>query len=448
MKKLIISATSMLMLIVAACSSDEPTPAPTQPIDTEKVVQSLSGTRSIYEAADIARDAIGMLPQGNSRSGARTFNQENVKYGISRSSSRSIGGDTLMYVFNFDDNQGFAVIATDKKVPPLIAVTELGSYDPEVTPENPGLAIYMDMANNYLKAEKNSIGNLDSIKWEIDTTKPKPFSPGLGGDSELIQYKTVTEEILNVKIEPNYNLKWGQRYPEGVLFGNGLAGCTNIAMGIIMSYFEKPTSMQLTYSGSNNEIINLNWDLLKEHTQSYNYNPFYDNCQVSPYNVHLTLSKFFRQLGELNNSVQYDNGTGTIVGKEINTFNKLGFSASSYSEYTSDKVYAILRNNGKIFASAVSTSEGSGHAFVIDGLHFYEWWSGEYTKLPGEDWKLINDHGIQVSHTNHINWGWNGNGNGFFSCYVFDTSKARLDDPNKPASASYTKVKILPVYCY
>lgn len=53
------------MFIVAACSSDEPTPALNQPIDTEKVVQSLSGTRSIDEAADIARDAIGMLPKGN-----------------------------------------------------------------------------------------------------------------------------------------------------------------------------------------------------------------------------------------------------------------------------------------------------------------------------------------------------------------------------------------------
>ena len=36
--------------------------------------------------------------------------------------------DTLMYVFNFDDDNGFAVIAANQAVDPVLAVAENGNY--------------------------------------------------------------------------------------------------------------------------------------------------------------------------------------------------------------------------------------------------------------------------------------------------------------------------------
>lgn len=41
--------------------------------------------------------------------------------------------DTLLYVFNYDDN-GFAVVATDRRVNKLLAVAENGPYHPKLIP--------------------------------------------------------------------------------------------------------------------------------------------------------------------------------------------------------------------------------------------------------------------------------------------------------------------------
>lgn len=100
---------------------------------------SRSNGRTIQEAAEIARQSISMIKDGQSRAGGRHFDITDVKVGMS---SKSRGAnDTLMYVFNFDDNQGFSIVAYNKNVDGLIAVTEQGYYDPSVPTDNPGFEL-------------------------------------------------------------------------------------------------------------------------------------------------------------------------------------------------------------------------------------------------------------------------------------------------------------------
>ena len=52
----------------------------------------------------------------------------------------------LLYVFNFEDNEGFAVMGADKRGAPLLALVESGEFTPGMTTDNLGFAISMSQA--------------------------------------------------------------------------------------------------------------------------------------------------------------------------------------------------------------------------------------------------------------------------------------------------------------
>ncbi len=73
--------------------------------------------RTYEEALIIAKNAAGMLDNNsNTRSNkSRTININSVQYIVNPSNSRSTEScDTLMYVFNYEDNSGFAIISANR----------------------------------------------------------------------------------------------------------------------------------------------------------------------------------------------------------------------------------------------------------------------------------------------------------------------------------------------
>ncbi len=414
------------ILVIQSCT-DEPAPK-TQVIENTSNSRSVKG-RTISEAAELAKEALGMLNDKDSRASARSFSPNNVQFCINHV-SRSNSTDTLFYVFNFDNEAGFAIIAYNKNIPGIIAVTELGSYNPDQESENKNFEFYIQ-ATKQLLAEYNAdnitIKPTDSMKI-IDTTiitedVDDPVNP------ELVQYKFEKRDVLKEKIEPNYNLRWGQTNPEGLLFENGLCGCTNTAMIIIMSYFNYPNQISLTYPNASQSSLNLDWIQIKNHHQSGSYSN-YDLCTEQTHN---SISMLCKQLAYLNGSHCYfkpDTVTETIVNREKPTFKNLGFKVSDNLSYNSNVILSVLKySNAIFFINGVNLKTGGGHAFVIDGLDYYDYWSGEYIKRYGEDWELVNDHGITQNRYNHINWGWNGVCNGYFSSQTIDALKCGNYDP-------------------
>ncbi len=256
-KTVAIFATTALLL---SCTQQEP--VFDRHDSKADALSSRSAIRTVDEAAEIASRAIGMLPGGKSRSSNRTFSKNDVKVAYSHS-SRNASSDTLMYVFNFDNGEGFAVVAANRAMPEgLIAVTEMGSYDPECTPDNPGLALYMDAAEDHLLGLKDSIPTFIGEPVIRDT-----INPGFA------QYEIRRDTTYRETINPNFNLCWGARYPEGMLFPNGVAGCVNTATLMAMAYLEAPKQMDLTFYSSP-QTINIDWKALKEHHKSYDFDFF------------------------------------------------------------------------------------------------------------------------------------------------------------------------------
>ena len=167
-----------------ACTQDAVDCFPMQTESEQSTIQSFSKYRTYEEALAIARDAIGMLGENcTTRSGTpRSVNTSDVQYIINNSSTRSAEvPDTLMYVFNYEDNAGFAVVSANRATEGLIAVTEQGNYSVEKAADNEGFELYMTMAEAYVgsKAQLASVGPAEFTQYKIvehrDTINYGPY---------------------------------------------------------------------------------------------------------------------------------------------------------------------------------------------------------------------------------------------------------------------------------
>ena len=122
---------------LASCSNEDAL-VPENNVSTEVTTSQLSiETRSYDEALAIAKNAISMLEDGDAatRSGeaSRTIDLANgvktYRQNVTRADG-SVSNDPLLYVFNFNDNKGFAVVSAKRSTGGLLALVEKGSYDP------------------------------------------------------------------------------------------------------------------------------------------------------------------------------------------------------------------------------------------------------------------------------------------------------------------------------
>lgn len=103
--------------------------------------------RSIEDAQKDLMDILGVVDGNNSRT-STTRSIDNVyTRNFSDNSSRSDNGLDV-YVFNFSDDQGFAMMSTDIRIPSLIALANKGSLNENDTVDNPGLKIFLEGATS------------------------------------------------------------------------------------------------------------------------------------------------------------------------------------------------------------------------------------------------------------------------------------------------------------
>ena len=145
----------MLLAFTVSCSNDFDSDTKT-PEDIQKSVQNDLNKRTYQEALDIAQNSISILEHGNSVTRSiranRTIDRNAIIVGSQHNITRSASeqDDTLFYVFNFCNDEGFAVVSASKNTDGLLAVTESGHYSANETSEIEGFDMFMDLAENYV----------------------------------------------------------------------------------------------------------------------------------------------------------------------------------------------------------------------------------------------------------------------------------------------------------
>ena len=191
--------------VLIGCSNQE------DPLESDTTIdyfenKTVFQKRSFDEALKIAKQSVGAFALSETRANVpqKRISLPDTKYIIKTSTRNVSENDTLMYVFNFENNQGFTVISANKATEPILAQTEMGTYDENIEVENPAFGMYMDIAEQYV---------LNTIT-PIDTTV-----------SSLKEFKIVKDTIETMRMAPKIALRWGQTGCEATYTTNGYSGC-------------------------------------------------------------------------------------------------------------------------------------------------------------------------------------------------------------------------------
>lgn len=400
---------SILAVMVAACSSEEPMPV------TDNSTQQGSIKVTVEEAIKIANQAAEAFDAKSTRGVSRRASSAAMVDVLGAKNGRSGGIDTLLYMVNYDNKQGYAIVSASRACETLLGIVDEGEFNALEAAENPSYSYYLANAQNYVASTLGATfgGGKD------------PITPG------FIEETRFVHEDYPVKV----NVKWGQRYPEGYFCPNKISGCVQTAMAQIMSYLKLPTSISLTYPERDVDVQVLDWENMTKHTQSVNttavslINSHNSSCAATEAS-HMAIARLCRELGYRNNASYYDNATGAFDYKALQTFRQL-VTEKEISNFTylgtdySTLFDAIKTGIGYISGS--DTNGAGGHAWVIDGgrrIGKIVTVSGPGTiGIDGKEHPFVRDY---TTHYYHFNWGWNGTDNGYFEMGVFDTSKGEV----------------------
>ena len=318
----------------------------------------------------------------------------------------------LLYVFNFEDNEGFAVMGADKRGAPLLALTESGEFTPGMTTDNLGFAISMSQA---VAAYSQMIVEAGS-----DTVY---------NTNGFVMTATVKDSIT-VNKNGQCQVRWGQGYPYNRYCPTGCpTGCDATAIAQLMSIYKYPSSYG---------AFTFDWDTMIEDSLSTD------------------ISQLMLLLGLPGNLSMTYTSTGSYASLEnaSRTLQNFGYSHPGvYADYNADVVMnfvlsglpVLLRGNCTYYVYAGDpqttlnyggyiSSGTEGHAWLADGGKIITMTTQVHNFLTGEHAVLGPTHLKYV----HCNFGWDGKCDGLYLCNHHIDGKD-LTNNNSP-SLGYTTI--------
>jgi len=365
-----------------------------------------SSSRSMEEAIEIAVNAARMLDKPQSRSVGRSASAKGVKI-IRDAESRSDVADSLIYVVNFDDEQGFALVPVPRIETDVLAVVDDGAYDPAAGTDNPGFNLYLEAANAYVKRQAANGG--------ISTQAV--ISPAL-------IYKTVIDTIAEYQCPPRLRpLAWGQYTPYNKYTPNGIAGSAPVAMAMIISdMYPKRTKLDYTFPERDQQFEDVVWrDLLTHKKNSAGSLEIGHVCSATnPAGLHNTIGRVIRQIGAESNTVYNPNYTRTDPANFEYTL-KLYLPDRTITPFRTFKTNSSPEMDALNWGYLLMHARYSGgnHTWVAEGYHFLKTHKTVYEyDHDTKTWNPFTSETI-VRHKFYFNWGWNGQYNGYYEKEVF-----------------------------
>ena len=319
----------------------------------------------------------------------------------------------LLYIVNFENDAGYAVLAADSRLPTdIYALTENGRADESdflSTPDgcgdfNPLNLIY-----------KSALGPFTDCDTSILLPPVPPIQVGdtlqkLEGEWVVTHWGNwkTTEEVPAMLMT-----QWGQGSPYKDLTGAQYAGCGVTAVAQMMTYNQYPPLL---------DGERIPYDILREMKYVYTNSNYADDVAVLF--KHIFIGCKAKSYGE----------DGTLVWpKNIVTYlENLGYKNvdiyKNPSKFNTSLVYNSIAKGYPAIITAVNsdtdlgdiiTGNGDAHTWVIDG----------YVKQARHGEKVGEKTGQSYGGTGesrefvHCNWGWNGNYDGYFYPGIFNENK-------------------------
>lgn len=316
------------------------------------------------------------------------------------------------YIVNYK-NAGFLILSGDKRTYPVLAFSEEDSFNLNAT-EYPDLLVeWLKAQDHYIqevrndtiidRSELHKLWNINEIERFISFTATKNKSTSKTAAFSC-ESQPLGQPVLIATNGPLLVTSWGQ----GVGFNNMAPdyGCSNYSNG------RTPTGCVAT---SMSQIMRY-----YQYPNNYNWSIMPDIVTNSASSGADEISKLMRDAGD---SVGMDWGCDGSSAETSDVPNALkftfGFSSANYANFDTTTTYnelnngypVILRGGEKVTKWLIFNVYENGHAWVCDGMEYYR------IKLKIAVGRFGYDIVCVPSFSYHMNWGWNGSYNGWYTSW-------------------------------
>ncbi|MCM1502552.1 MAG: C10 family peptidase [Bacteroidales bacterium] len=279
---------------------------------------------------------------------------------------------------------------------------------------NSGYAVYSNNSGNdllVLSPMGNFVSDMEHIEFSqvlegvANSVKESDFTPRLPDLPITLRYPVT--DTTSYSVTPMIEVHWNQYEPFNWYAENEvkkLAGCTMVAIAQVMSYYEYPKSISLTYDGAEVSVTDLNWAMMKKHCSSGHER----TCVYCKQNARL-----LRQIGEICEA-DYDT-TSTGAWPRVEYLNALGYTGVQFDSFSFSSVKYSLDNGRPCIISGFKTPEieAPGHTWNLDGYKSITYLTTTYEQegnsLPRE---IAKEERIDTYL--HFNYGWGGSRDAYF----------------------------------
>lgn len=354
--------------------------------------------------------------------------------------------DTLLYVFNMNP-AGFVVVANEQKTQPILA------YGMEATTEgeNPAFDAWLENYKNqvnYIRHHKEvPVSEKNSTEWT--TLKADNFSR----EGYQVKAKTMNGGGMNTaSISPLLTTNWGQGSSMSPSYNyycptssgsTAITGCVATAMAQVMRYYNHPaygngskSYAEAANYDSNGNLTQASYGTLSANFGTTNYdwaNMPATITSASPLAQRQAIGRLMSHAG-ISVSMDYapwSSGASTpdAATSFANNFFYTNAGFLNRSSYTTANWKTLLKNaldaSKPVLYRGRDNVDNTGHAWVCDGYDASDYF--------------------------HMNWGWNGGSNGYFSVddltpgsnYFNDSQGAIINTPRYLTLSATTKS-----FCY
>lgn len=324
---------------------------------------------SLGEALKSAETIFECIDDAATRGSVRHVSSVEYIGGPDLTRSCSSGSDTLFYLVNFADNKGFAMLAADKRLENVYAISSEGALSLGDTVSNPCLKDFFETA-------------FSQARYIVDnnTAVVDPY----------LVIKNNTVYTAGPLLKEYVAMNWRQTAPFNkycfTTYGDqAVAGCVALAAEMCMTFAKWPE-----FYGE----------------RSFDWSLMFDNSGTSIDN-HAFLIHEFGKLVNMDYGVDESSSSSWSVRYAMMT---MGYKDSGMLLPFNDQEVASHFKPSSEFRGPVyvdGRENKDGHAFVADGVLKYE--------FPGSQINPVDKPGITNTVTLiHCVWGRWGGGNGYF----------------------------------
>ena len=435
MKKSILVISMLVALVTTnSCQREE---SNVEPIKT--IAEKHSHVVSIDDALEelyAVLDAIGEPTR--SRNTIEIENIHIVSRGSTTRSSDTLAlngsADTTLYLVNFADSSGYAVLGADDRLAPVYAVVDSGSINPEAFAinESPDTSL---VSNLYVAEEDEYLigGAGDNFQNELikEATDDEGYISDengiIGAEGSGTSITTQTTPWSQIVVPPMLKTKWSQRspfndkVPLNINTGNrNPAGCVAIAVARVMAYWQYPADYcrwdmvdSLLLYDPQCAAYEYGDDEEREEVASLAFNVA-EGCETK-YGFAETWRPFDQDMQEYSFSTPQ---------RAVKFLNDIGYVAHKHKDYyASDeaRIEANLNGGKPVLVSAFS-GVWYGHMWVIDGLIKRE--RTIKTLTDG----VVTSSKVEKQLLLHCCWGWyHGQGDGYYLSGIFSPYRGAME---------------------